>query len=168
MPSTSKPTGTSKAPATQAATQAEPARRTKRPTPKRILAVRITPQTDDRLTYANQQTGLGVTGIVERALSEYFDYLGIPSDAKPPLNPDGTRPIRERSVKKRTRRAKEEVDDVPIGPRISEQTDDRLTVACLNMATGPQDIVEVALRAWLMRNGIPMHPRTPGMREEED
>lgn len=167
MPITRTQTGrpTTKAPAAQTNTQAEGPRRTKRPTPKRSLVVRITPQTDDRLTYANEKTGLGISGIVEAALNDYFDYLGIPKDAKPPLNPDGTRPVRERTVKKRTRRHPDEIDDVTIGPRISERTDDRLTVACLSMGTGPQDMVETALRAWLLKNGIPLYPRTPGQRE---
>lgn len=130
-------------------------KRTKKRQTKPILSVRISPQLDDKLTQANEVTGLGISGIVEAALSEYFDFLGIPADAEPPLNPDGSRPKRERTVKRRTRRAREEVDDVAIGPRITRQTDNRLTVACLNTGTGPQDIVETALKAWLLRHDIP-------------
>ncbi|MGW4476027.1 hypothetical protein ACWENQ_40705 [Nonomuraea sp. NPDC004354] len=65
-------------------------------------------------------------------------------------------------MKRRTRRSQEDVDDVPIGPRITRQTDDRLTVACLSTATGPQDMVETALRAWLLKHGIPLYRQTPG------
>ncbi|TDD36100.1 hypothetical protein E1286_38705 [Nonomuraea terrae] len=148
----------------QAERQAASRPRTKSRQDKPTLAVRISPQTNERLTYANEQTGLGISGIVETALVDYLDFLGIPADAEPPRNPDGSRPKRERSVKRRTRRAAEEVDDVPIGPRITRQTDDRLTIACLDTATGPQDIVETALKAWLRKQGIPLYPKTPGQR----
>ncbi|QFY09580.1 hypothetical protein GBF35_25625 [Nonomuraea phyllanthi] len=136
--------------------------RTKSRQDKPTLVVRISYHTNERLTQANEETGLGISGIVEAALTDYLDFLGIPADAKPPLNPDGTRPKRERSVKRRTRRAREEIDDVNIGPRITHQTNDRLTVACLNTATGPQDILETALKAWLLKHGIPLYRRTPG------
>ncbi|GAA1768537.1 hypothetical protein [Nonomuraea bangladeshensis] len=145
----------------QAERQASPLR-TKARADKPTLSTRISPQLDERLSRANEATGLGISGIVEAALSEYFDFLGIPADAEPPLNPDGSRPKRERTVKKRTRRAKEEIDDVAIAPRITRQTDNRLTVACLNTATGPQEVVETALKAWLLKRGISLYGRTPG------
>ncbi|WP_433235308.1 hypothetical protein ACQPYK_25120 [Streptosporangium sp. CA-135522] len=129
---------------------------------KPTLAVRISYHTNERLTYANDKTGLGISGIVEAALVDYLDFLGIPADAEPPRSPDGSRPKRERSVKKRTRRSKDEVDEVTIGPRITRRTDDRLTIACLDTATGPQDIVETALKAWLRKRGVPLYPQTPG------
>ncbi|MFF0770914.1 hypothetical protein ACFYUK_18660 [Nonomuraea wenchangensis] len=146
----------------QAEQQAASRPRTKARQDKPTFSTRISPQLDERLSRANEATGLGISGIIEAALSEYFDFLGIPADAEPPLNPDGSRPKRERSVKKRTRRAKEEIDDVAIAPRITRQTDNRLTVACLDTATGPQDILETALKAWLRKQGIPLNPRTPG------
>jgi hypothetical protein len=135
--------------------------RTKKRQDKPTLSVRISPQINDRLTAANEETGLGVSGIMEAALDEYFDFLGIPVDVEPIRNPDGSRPRRERSVKKRTRRDREEVDDITIAPRITQQTDERLTYACLNTATGPQDIVETALKAWLLKHGITIY-RVPG------
>ncbi|GGO62993.1 hypothetical protein [Nonomuraea cavernae] len=146
----------------QAEQQAASRPRTKTRQDKPTLAVRISYHTNERLTFANEKTGLGISGIVEAALVDYFEFLGIPDDAEPPRSPDGTRPKRERSVKKRTRRAAEEVDDVAIGPRITRQTDNRLTVACLDTATGPVDILETALKAWLRKRGIPLYPRTPG------
>ncbi|MEQ4724716.1 hypothetical protein [Nonomuraea sp. B19D2] len=146
----------------QAEQQAASRMRTKKRKDKPTLAVRISYHTNERLSHANEETGLGISGIVEAALVDYLDFLGIPADAKPPLSPDGTRPKRERSIKRRTRRSKEEVDDVPIGPRITHQTDDRLTVACLSTGTGPQDMVETALRAWLLKHGIPLYRHTPG------
>jgi hypothetical protein len=76
-------------------------------------------RTNERLTYVNEETGLGVTGIVEQALNEYFAFLTIPEDAVPPLSPDGTRPKRERTMKKRTRRTAKEIDDIAIAPRLS-------------------------------------------------
>lgn len=136
--------------------------RTKARQDKPTLATRISYHTNERLSHANEKTGLGISGIVEAALRDYFDFLGIPADADPPRNPDGSRPRRERTVKKRTRRAKEEIDDVTIAPRITRQTDNRLTVACLDTATGPQDIVETALKAWLRKQGVPLYPQTPG------
>ncbi|MEV0149754.1 MULTISPECIES: hypothetical protein [unclassified Nonomuraea] len=147
----------------QAEQQAASRVRTKSRQDKPTLATRISYQTNERLTYANQETGLGISGIVEAALVDYLGFLGIPADAEPPRNPDGSRPKRERSVKKRIRRSKDEVDDVSIGPRITRQTDDRLTIACLDTATGPQDIVETALKAWLRKRGIPLYPQTPGV-----
>src|SRR5690606_27446159 len=114
------------------------------------------------LSHATDTPGLCISGIVYAALRAYSAFLGIPADAEPPRNPDGSRPRRERTVKKRTRRAKEEIDDVTIAPRITRQTDNRLTVACLDTATGPQDIVETALKAWLRKQGVPLYPQTPG------
>lgn len=146
----------------QAEQQAASRARTKSRQDKPTLAVRISYHTNERLTHANEETGLGISGIVEAALVDYFDFLGIPTDAEPPRNPDGSRPKRERTVKSRTRRAKEDVDDVAIGPRITRQTDNRLTIACLDTATGPVDIVETALKAWLRKQGVPLYPRTPG------
>ncbi|MFI7705503.1 hypothetical protein [Nonomuraea sp. NPDC049480] len=162
MARSTQATAARKALVKQAEQQAASRPRTKSRQDKPTLAVRISYHTNERLTHANEETGLGISGIVEAALVDYLNFLGIPDDAKPPLNPDGTRPKRERSVKSRNRRAKEEVDDVPIGPRITQQTNDRLTVACLNTATGPQDMVETALRAWLLKHGVPLHRRTPG------
>ncbi|MDP9843337.1 hypothetical protein [Streptosporangium lutulentum] len=157
-------TATRKGKATKAEPQAAPSLRTKRRQDKPTLGTRITYHTNERLTAANEHTGLGISGIVEAALIAYLDFLGIPPDAKPPLSPDGTRPKRERSIKKRTRRSPEEIDDQPIAPRISHQTNDRLTVACIETATGPQDIVETALKAWLRKQNIPLYPETPGER----
>ncbi|MFG1709160.1 hypothetical protein ACFLIM_38810 [Nonomuraea sp. M3C6] len=146
----------------QAEQQAGSRVRTKSRQDKPTLAVRISYHTNERLTPANEKTGLGVSGIVEAALVDYLDFLGIPADAEPPRNPDGSRPKRERTDKKRTRRTKEEIDEVSIGPRITRQTDNRLTIACLDTGTGPQDILETALKAWLRKQGIPLYPQTPG------
>ncbi|PRX66174.1 hypothetical protein B0I32_106310 [Nonomuraea fuscirosea] len=156
-----KAAATRKTLVTQAKQQA-PRVRTKARQDKPTLSARISHQTNERLSIANEDTGLGISGIVEAALTEYFDFLGIPADVEPPRAPDGSRPKRERTLKKRIRRAREEVDEVPIAPRITRQTDNRLTVACLNTSTGPQDVVETALKAWLMRHGIPLYRPTPG------
>lgn len=163
MPRTTA-TATRKAPAKQAELQAARPLRTKRRQDKPTLGVRISYHTNERLTAANEHTGLGVSGIIEAALSEYLDFLGVAPDAQPPRSPDGTRPKRERSIKKRTRRLRDEIDDAAIAPRITQQTNDRLTVACIETATGPQDIVETALKAWLRKQGVPLHPETPGER----
>ncbi|MEV4748986.1 hypothetical protein AB0K21_21630 [Streptosporangium sp. NPDC049248] len=163
MPRTTA-TATRKAPAKRAEPQAAPHLRTKRRQDKPTLGIRISYHTNERLTAANETTGLGISGIIEAALSDYLDFLGIPPDAQPPLNPDGTRPRRERTVKKRTRRHPDEIDDQAIAPRITHQINDRLLVACLDTATGPQDIVETALKAWLRKQGIPLYPETPGER----
>lgn len=141
--------------------------RTKGRQDKPTLAVRVSDRTNQRLFRANEVTQLGMSGIIEAALTEYLDFLAIPADAEPPRNPDGSRPKRERTIKPRTRRDREEIDEVMIGPRITRQTDNRLTIACLDTGVGPQDLLETALQAWLRKKGIPLHPNTPGGRSEK-
>ncbi|WP_219459819.1 hypothetical protein [Nonomuraea rhizosphaerae] len=162
MPRSTTAAATRKALVKQAEQQAATRPRTKARQDKPTLSTRLSYHLNERLSHANEITGLGVSGIVEAALAEYLDFLGIPADAEPPRSPDGSRPKRERTVKSRTRRAKEEVDDVNVGPRITRQTDNRLTVACLDTATGPQDILETALKAWMRKHNIPLTRRTPG------
>src|SRR5690606_22946883 len=57
----------------QAEKQAGSRMRTKARQDKPTLATRISYHTNERLSHANETTGLGISGIVEAALRDYFD-----------------------------------------------------------------------------------------------
>ncbi|NBE97512.1 hypothetical protein FE391_29945 [Nonomuraea sp. KC401] len=61
----------------QAEQQAASRARTKSRQDKPTLAVRVSHHTNERLTHANEETGLGISGIVEAALTDYLEFLGI-------------------------------------------------------------------------------------------
>ncbi len=140
------------------------ATRFKKPKPTVTLGVRLEYHLNDRLTAATDKTGLGPGGVVEAALNDYCTWLGIPEIVEPLRNPDGSK-VRREPVKRRARRHREDIDDARLSPRISLMTDERLTYACLQTGNGPKEVVEAALTAWFVRNGVPNTPRTPGQRQ---
>ncbi|MEU8195320.1 hypothetical protein AB0C10_16215 [Microbispora amethystogenes] len=158
------------APVTPAGTQATQRTRTaqatriKKPKPTVTLGVRLDYHVNERLTAATEKTGLGPGGVVEAAINDYCNWLGIPEIVQPFRNPDGSK-VRREPAKRRTRRHREEIDDVRLSPRVSVMTDERLTYACIQTGNGPKEVVEAALTAWFVRNGVPNTPRTPGQRQ---
>ncbi|GAA3144387.1 hypothetical protein GCM10010466_39380 [Planomonospora alba] len=130
-------------------------KRTKAPTwtEQRPLSIRMWPIAVDRLTVACEKTGLGRKGVIQAALTHYFDRIGVPTDVD--VSPD--RPRRDPPTRRpRKGVPKDERETITI--RADPIVDARLTAACERTGLSPQGIYDDALDPYFDLLGIPVNP----------
>ncbi|GGK90819.1 hypothetical protein Ppa06_57490 [Planomonospora parontospora subsp. parontospora] len=122
-------------------------------TGQRPLTIRMWPIAVDRLTVACEQTGLGRKGVIQDALTHYFDRIGVPTDLD--IGPD--RPRRDPATRRpRKGVVKDERETITV--RADPIIDARLTKACEMTGLSPQGIYDDALDPYFDLIGIPVNP----------
>ncbi|MGP3965366.1 hypothetical protein ACTWPT_56405 [Nonomuraea sp. 3N208] len=123
------------------------------------MSVRVHTHLDDRVAYACDMTGLGPKGVVEAAINDYADALGVPAEFAE-SNPGFTEQMPHDYSNRRNRRPNgtgEDPDLVMVSVRVIPLTRARLWHSCDYSGQGAQTTVVTALNLYLRKLGVPQN-----------
>ncbi|PZG38099.1 hypothetical protein C1I98_24645 [Spongiactinospora gelatinilytica] len=123
------------------------------------LSARLHAHLDDRLTVACERTGHGPKGIVEEAIHNYADALGVPAEL--PQDDDGfTEAMPHDYSNRKNRRPDGEGTDpdlLMLSVRVRPITRARMWHCCVMTGQGVQSTMTTLLNLYLHKLGVPQN-----------